>query len=287
MYSTHDMNAAGEAAAVSQRGRHGLRAAVRVLALAGYGIWILQGLGLALGLARSGRGETLVPLAAGLVFVGVGLLLASLRRPWTPAWHGWRPGYSSWPNRAALMALATFLPLLAVAGLTRGDNSFWLTRVAGAVLAACTIATVVCSRLAKSPGSGSGAALPLERLALALYAGGLWQWAFAAADSGGSEAGGAGSWVALLGLGLLLVLAESMRWRLFTAPVGKRAGWRLLAALLAFALPCAALLLGDRVQADAALIALALAAAIGGVAGKALEQALYRGACPVVVDGAN
>ncbi|ODV12563.1 MAG: hypothetical protein ABT19_11355 [Rhodanobacter sp. SCN 68-63] len=84
-----------------------------MLADTGYGIWALQGMGLAFGIFREGRGESLVPLAVGTLFVIAGLVVASVRAPGVPAWHGWRPGHHAWPPRSALIALASFLPMLA------------------------------------------------------------------------------------------------------------------------------------------------------------------------------
>ena len=101
------------------------------LADTGRGIWLLLGIALTFGLFRQGRGNTLVLLALGAAFVLAGLAVALLRRTGDTAWHGWRPRQSFVPTPAALFALAGFLPVLAVAGLSRGDNDFWATRIAG------------------------------------------------------------------------------------------------------------------------------------------------------------
>jgi hypothetical protein len=95
---------------------------LEVLALCGYGLWMLLGLALALGIYSTGRGEALVPLTLGCLFVSAGLLLACLRLPLMPEWHGWPIGHSLRPTREALLALATYLPMLGLAGMVRGSG---------------------------------------------------------------------------------------------------------------------------------------------------------------------
>ena len=253
-----------------------LGVALRMLAEAGYGAWMLHGMALAFGVFRAGRGESLVPLALGAVFVSTGLVVACSRRSAAPSWHGWRPRYSSWPTAAALMAFATYLPMLAVAGLTRGDNLFWATRASGALLAACSLVTLVIGCNTRSPHAANRAALPVERVLFAWYAGGLWLWVCAAADDRIAQGLTAQPWtLLLLVLALLLGLIESMRWRALRQ-TGGRAGVassaRWLAALLSFGGPCVALVLSDAVGRSAAL---AVAAACACLAGKLLEQRLY------------
>lgn len=250
----------------------------------GYGLWALQGMALAFGIFRHGRGESLVPLALGVLFVSVGLVIASLRRPGMPSWHGWYPGRSAWPTREALMALAVYLPLLAVAGLTRGDNEFWATRVAGAALMLCSL-----GMLYTTPVRGRdelrvpGTSLSVGRVMAALYGGGLWLWLCVAADKGGMGPADAAHqpWLLiLLVLALLLGLLEGMRWHALRMPDsdgamktgGSVAPARFFAALLTYAVPCTALLLADRWQASGLM---ALLAALCGVAGRTLEQRLY------------
>src|SRR6185312_1094558 len=118
-------------------------ALLQVLATTGYGIWLWLGLSLLLGLSPPGRSGTLIPLGLGAVLAGSGLLLACLRIPGLASWHGWlrRPGHR--PTRSALMALATWLPVLAVAGLAHGDNGFWVTRLAGTALMLCSLVSLL------------------------------------------------------------------------------------------------------------------------------------------------
>jgi hypothetical protein len=126
-----------------------------VLPPTGFGMWALLGGGLALAVYPNGRGEVLVPLTFGLLCVLAGLLYMAPRR-------------GARPTREGLLAMATFLPMLAVAGLARGDNDFWATRLAGAVLAVCSIATLCMARRRM-------ATAPADVLA-ALLSGGLWLW---------------------------------------------------------------------------------------------------------------
>lgn len=262
-----------------------LAVALQVTADTGYGIWALQGIGLALGIYRSGRGESLVPLLIGLVLVSAGLVVASLRRAGPPDWYGWWPGRNARPTREALTALATYLPMLAVAGLTRGDNDFWATRVAGAAMLLCSLGSLIqdMPRRAASARPAATAVLPLGRLMAALYTGGLWLWLFVAADGRDVPApaqSGHQPWLLmLLVMALLLGLVEGMRWHALRSseagPAPQRdrvVPARFVAALLGYAAPCIALLLADRWQAGGAL---ALLAAISALAGRALEQQLY------------
>lgn len=263
---------------------HGcLAVTLRVLAQAGYGLWMLLGLALAFGVFRAGRGESLVPLAVGALLVSLGLLVTSLQRSWSPAWLGWQPGRRAWPTRSALLGMATYLPMLAVAGLTRGDNSFWATRAAGATLMLCALATLVYERralLRKAPVAFRAA---LETLLFASYSGGLWLWLFATADTSVSPDDVSHAWVLpLLVLILLLGWAESVRWgrrtAASTASGSARSGTTSLrlrhmtAALLVYAVPCVALLLSDMVRGTIVVALLAVAACL---IGRVWEQRLY------------
>ncbi len=259
--------------------------ALQVLADTGYGIWVLQGVALACGIFRDGRGESLVPLAVGALFVLAGLVVASLPVPGLPAWHGWHPGRNAWPTRPALIALAGFLPVLAVAGLTRGDNDFWATRLAGAALMLCSLGSLIHGmprRLAPAR-LASSAVLPAGRVMAALYGGGLWLWLAVAADGriaiGPAQPQHQPWLLVLLIMALLLGLTEGMRWHALrrsdagSMPQGGRiVPARFAAALLGYAIPCVALLLADRWQAGGAL---ALLAALSALVGRALEQRLY------------
>lgn len=263
-----------------------LTAVVQAWADTGYGLWALQGTALAFGVFRAGRGESLVPLTLGAVFVSVGLIVACLRLPGMPAWHGWYPGRASWPTREALVALASYLPMLAVAGLTRGDNDFWATRLAGAALMLCSICNLIYSAGARRQRIRrllrASATWPIGRVVGALYSGGLWLWVCAATDQtpAAGEASLQQPWLLLLlFMALLLGLIEGMRWHALRAPgmpaEARRGGLspaRFASALLTYAVPCAALLLADRWQLGGLL---ALIAALGSVFGRSLEQQLF------------
>lgn len=267
-----------------------LAVALQVAADTGYGIWALQGIGLALGIYRSGRGESLVPLLIGLVLVSAGLVVAGLGRAGSPDWYGWRPGRNARPTREALTALATYLPMLAVAGLTRGDNDFWATRLAGAVLMMACLGHLLYSthRLpGRVPGPAPVAALPAGRVMAALFGGGLWLWLCVAADSNvpvGPALPEHQSWLlVLMIIALLLGLIEGMRWHTLRAAAADDARiparlpkGRFIAAVLSHALPCVALLLADRWQASGLLAAIA---AVSNLVGRGWEQWLYRREC--------
>ncbi|HEX7817637.1 hypothetical protein [Dyella sp.] len=259
------------------------RMLLEILALSGYGMWLLLGLALALGVYSSGRGEALVPLFLGALFVSLGLILASLRLSWASDWHGWQLGRDSRPTREALLALLAYLPMLAVAALARGDNSFWATRLAGAALALAALATLVDTARGlgrrRADLTAELAVLPVSRVVSACYAGGLWLWVCVAAQSDQANMGNAPYWVfSLLALALLLGAVESMRWRVLqprnehlrrqqSLPPA-----RFLAAVLVYALPCVALL---ATGLEWAPLWLAVVAAVACGVGKTLEQRLY------------
>lgn len=258
----------------------------RVLAASGYGLWAWLGLALALGLYRIGRNATLIPLSVGILLVGAGLLVACLPGRDAPDWHGWRPTRDSRPTRAALLALATFLPMLAVAGLARGDNTFWATRLAGAMLTLCSLASLSYAafryRRQLSPWSRRVAtSLPASRLAFAGYAGGLWLWLCALAQAEPDHSPDLYPWVLLLLVfALLLGLLEGMGWQSLYASEAHRGAVReyalrparFVAALLTYVLPCVALLLSRRTEISLFVAALAVPSCL---LGKWMEQRLY------------
>ncbi|WP_019463861.1 hypothetical protein [Dyella japonica] len=251
----------------------------------GFGLWMVLGLALAIGVYADGRGGVLVPIALGTLLVAVGLLAACAHSRWMPHWHGWIIVKGSRPTRDALIALACGLPVLAVAGLARGDNSFWATRLSGAAMALCSLCSLILTAYAdarrQAPDMDHHLAtqLPLSRVVSATYGGGLWLW-LCAAGQGVSEDGlhPTGWIVGLLVLALLRGLVESLRWQAalqrVIAPRGRlelQPG-RFLAALLVYAVPCAALLL---MSFGVGWLALASVAAISCTLGMATELSLY------------
>lgn len=262
---------------------------LQVLAAGGYGIWLWLGLSLLLGFSPLGRSGTLVPLALGATLVGIGLLLACLRVPGLTTWHGWQPRPGHHPTRSALMALVTWLPVLAVAGLAQGNNSFWITRLAGALLMLCSLVSLLQAthddraRL-PAPLQRATALLPACRITTAAYTGGLWLWLSVLAQGEFASDRGTYLWILLLlALALGLGLLESALWQslrepeAFSGDMASNPGRfrvRLVAALLTYALPCTALLLGG----IAGSLPAAALAAPGCALGLLLERYLYEAA---------
>jgi hypothetical protein len=265
-------------------------ALLQVLATTGYGIWLWLGLSLLLGLSPPGRSGTLIPLGLGAVLAGSGLLLACLRIPGLVSWHGWLPRPGHRPTRSALMALATWLPVLAVAGLAHGDNGFWVTRLAGATLMLCSLVSLLLAThddRARLPPAlqRATALLPACRITIAAYIGGLWLWLSVLAQDEFIGGRGAYLWILLLlALALGQGLLESGLWQSLRepeAPAGESATTnrgrfpaRLVASLLSYALPCTALLLGGA----SGNLAAAVLAAPGCLLGQLLERWLYEAA---------
>lgn len=261
---------------------------LEVLALCGYGLWMLLGLALALGIYSPGRGDALVPLALGCAFVSAGLLIACLHLPALSEWHGWQIGRAQRPTPEALLALATYLPMLGLAGLVRGNNDFWATRVISLVLALGSLVCLITSaygyrtrRLADQ--AGVAAQLPISRLLSACYGGGLWLWVCLTfqADLPGNREESPPWAIGLLLLAMLLGLVDGVGWHSLR---GSRLGEqkmrpsqdlqsrRFLAAVLICAIPCLSLLLAPVVPAGRWLAPFAAAAYI---VGKSLELWLY------------
>lgn len=260
-----------------------------------FGVWLLLGLALAVGVYPDGRGDVLVPVTLGAVLVALGLFSALLRLPWMPHWHGWRMGRGSRPTRDALVALACALPVLAVAGLARGDNAFWATRLAGAAMALCSLGSIVVTAYGEAQRRAPGkdhhlvTQLPLSRVVTAAYGGGLWLWLCAAGADVGVGSVHPLPWiVGLLMLALLRGLVESLRWqaalRRIHAPRGglELQPGRYLAALLVYTVPCIALLL---MSFGLGWLTLAALAAVSCTVGMATELSLYDEALAALPDG--
>lgn len=261
---------------------------LEVLALCGYGLWMLLGLALALGIYSPGRGDALVPLALGCVFVSAGLLTACLHLHAPSEWHGWRVGQAQRPTREALLALATYLPMLGLAGLVRGAEDFWVTRVVSLALALCSLVCLITSaygyrtrRLADQ--AGVAAQLPISRLLSACYGGGLWLWVclIFQSDLPGNREEPLPWAIGLLLLAMLLGLVDGVGWHSLRGsslgepklePPQDLQSRRFLAAALIWAIPCLSLLLVPLVPAGRWLAPFAAAAYI---IGKSLELWLY------------
>lgn len=243
--------------------------ALRVLATSGYGLWLLLGLALALGVYPSGRGDALVPLALGALLVSLNPLAALLRLPAAEAWLGWRFGRGSRPTRRAMLAMVTYLPMLGVAGLARGDNLFWATRLSAAALALCSLACLLYAIPARA-GGREGWARWFARIVSAGYAGGLWLWlCLAAQESAHPRAIYSVAWIlALQLLALLFWLASRReRGRAFASRPG------LIFVALVYLIPCVVVLLAQLHEPRELLIGLA---AVSCVIGKSVESRLWR-----------
>lgn len=266
---------------------------LQVTAFSGLGLWMLLGLALAVGVYSSGRGDSLVPLALGALLVAIGLLAACVRAPWMPTWHGWRIGRHTRPTRDALIILATFLPMLAVAGLARGDNTFWATRLAGAALTLCSLVSLTVTGYGdikrRMPGLDMRllSQLPLSRVVSAAYGGGLWLWLCAVDQDGGNAADPRPWIVGLLLLALLRGLVEGMRWQgvlqRLPAPRARleQQPRRYLAASLIYAVPCIALILASF---DDGRLFMAVLATLSCMVGMSIELSLYDGALAALPD---
>jgi hypothetical protein len=253
---------------------------------------MVLGAALALGLYPDGRGEVLAPLSIGLVLVGSGLVATCLRLPFAPEWHGWNPVKRMMPTLEGMVAMVNFLPMLALAGLARGGNDFWATRLAGAALTLCSLATLVhtargASRDLPAHVASVANALPLGRTVSALFAGGLWFWLCIALQAE-MPPDPLSPWrLVLLAVALALGLVEGMRWRALrqlaedcgraeSIARGRDAasllGWRFTVAVLSIGLPCLLLIAhpGGPLYAVAAGLA-----ALSCVIGQCLEQRFY------------
>jgi DMSO reductase anchor subunit len=263
---------------------------LEVLATAGYGLWMVMGGALALGLYTDGRGEVLAPLLAGLILVSVGLIASMLRVPGARQWHGWQPMGGGLPTREGLIAMATYLPMLGVAGLARGNNDFWATRVAGAALLILSLASLFYTSRNACRRAGMLAPMatvvPAGRVVAALLAGGLCFWVSCLLQLPDTHDGSAVATTRLflMGAALTLGVVDGLRWRaLPSSHAGDHrldastaepsaAVQRLLGAVLAVGLPCLLLVTVDVGRYSAALATLA---ALSSVIGQCLEQRLY------------
>lgn len=255
---------------ISPSARSLFGSALRVLANSGYGLWLLLGLALALGVYPSGRGDALVPLALGAMLVSLSPLTAWLRLPGATEWLGWRFGRGSRPTRRAMLAMMTYLPMLGVAGLARGDNLFWATRLSAAALALCSL---VCLAYAIPGEAGRREGWPRwsARIVSAGYAGGLWLWlCLAAQESARPRAIYSVAWIlALQGLALLFWLVSR---RGQGNAFGGGSG-RLVFVALVYLIPCLVVLLAQLHEPRELLIAVA---AVSCVIGKSVEPRLCR-----------
>jgi DMSO reductase anchor subunit len=186
-----------------------------VLSGTGYGLWCLVGAALAAGTYPLDRVDILLPLGFGFVLVTAGLMAstAHLGRP-ERAWRALSQWRSSWLSREGIASLATYLPLLALVYFAwRGDVAG--TRIAGALLAACALATIWCTaniyRSLKTIRAWRARQVAPLYFMFAWLSGGLWLWAWLAlrADHYVSDAFP----LALLVLAVVAAVIKADYWR--------------------------------------------------------------------------
>ncbi len=194
-----------------------------VLSGAGFGLLAWLGLALGMGLYVIGVNALLVPLSYGLALTTVGLLASAWHfgKPWR-VWRGLSPWRNPWRTREDIAALATYVPLLALAALRHAPRDSLAVRAMGLMLAVCALLTVYCAaRIYTSSKPIPAWRLPQvlpSHLLMALASGGLWLWLIMVShlQSRGVVVSDATRYGWLFGL-LLVVLAAGML---------KRSYWR-------------------------------------------------------------
>lgn len=194
---------------------------------AGYGLWFWLAMSLLVqpgpqlhgpdGLDR--HVALLTGFALGFVMVAAGLLSSTLHlgKP-LRAWRAFSQWRSSWLSREGVLAMATFLPFLALAGVASGwlaiaEEHAWIPRLLLATLMLLSLATVACTAMIYAslkpiPAWSHRAVLPVY-LGFALLTGGLAALAWMASAQ----------WPGNLPVLALLLLAVGLG-------VGKRRYWR-------------------------------------------------------------
>ena len=178
---------------------------------AGYGLWVWLGLMAATGqpLARTPTG---VALALGFILVTAGLLSSTLHlgKP-LRAWRAFSQWRSSWLSREGVAAVLCYLPALWLAAASYQETD---ARIAGALLAILSIATVACTAMIYAslkpiPAWRHPLVLPVY-LAFALFTGGLLL----------ATVFGLAGWPLSNMTGFAVMLGAAVLWRL------KRRAWR-------------------------------------------------------------
>lgn len=153
-----------------------------VLSGIGYGLVFWLSLLVAAGQAARSPALVLAALALGLVLVTVGLLSSTLHlgRP-ERAWRAFSQWRSSWLSREAVVAVASYLPMLGLGAVTLagGPRAWQLACAAGsAVLALLTVHCTARIYTSLKPVAAwhNGWVLP-GYLAMAAAGGGTWLWA--------------------------------------------------------------------------------------------------------------
>lgn len=187
-----------------------------VMGGAGYGVWCLLGIAVAVGVYPLAGIGVLVPLAFGFVLVSAGLLASTMHlgRP-ERAWRALSQWRSSWLSREGIASLVAYLPMLAAAWLALIGDAGPALRVAGALLALCALATILCTaniyRSLKTIAAWrTRQVLPLYFM-FALLSGGLWLWAWLALAP--ETTVGPAFPLALLALAVIAAIIKADHWK--------------------------------------------------------------------------
>lgn len=216
------------------------------LTATGYGVWTTTGAGLALDLDLDGRGGVLVPLLLGLVFIALGQVSAALIDIGPRRWRRVVPARREpMPRHEALLALTSFVVMLAVAGLVRGSNDFWATRLFGASLALVSLTTLLAA-----PSSPLGTAPPVRSrpggVLSSVFAGGLWLWVIMTLQTPPGAGTHHGSIHALVFVLLVVGLAAGLATQTpLSIGAGPQRLYQMTAVTLAFAVPCLLLVIAS------------------------------------------
>jgi DMSO reductase anchor subunit len=193
----------------------------------GYGLWCLLGAALCIGTYPIAGNGILVPLLFGFVLVTAGLLASTshLGRP-ERAWRALSQWRSSWLSREGIASLATYLPMLALAWLAFFRHGGSGLRIAGALLAACALATLWCTAniyrsLKTIRAWRARQVLPLY-FAFALLSGGLWLWTWLALSP--YAVIGLAFPLALLALAVIAAVVKTDYWHRIDAQPANTAG---------------------------------------------------------------
>ncbi len=148
---------------------------------AGYGLWLLIAIAVAIGAAPADRFTIVVTLLTGLVLTSIGLLasVAHLGKP-LRAWRALSQWRSSWLSREGILALVCVPLCLLLAWRVESVHSGLRIRAGFAMFALLAAATVLCTAriyasLRTIRAWRDWRVTPLYGL-LALQTGGLWLW---------------------------------------------------------------------------------------------------------------
>lgn len=193
---------------------------------AGYGLWVLIAIAVAIGAAPADRFTIVVALLTGLVLTSIGLLasVAHLGKP-LRAWRALSQWRSSWLSREGVLALVCVPLCLLLAWRVESVHSGLRIRVGFAVFALLAAATVLCTAriyasLRTIRAWRDWRVTPLYGL-LALQTGGLWLWLlYEIATPVPAEGGTGTAAVTIAAWPLALAVGIVLSWAL------QRAYWR-------------------------------------------------------------